>query len=114
MQRTGAMLLSWDKKVSKNFLTVSIISSCFILQTARQFALASNQIEPSQINAFVRQVVRYAIKDQAKNNADAISSAIMRESFKHDFDPIILISIIETESGFSPKRRGTHGEIGLM
>lgn len=106
------MLLSFDKRIRSTISFVGLFLFIFLLQNPG--ALASSSIETSQVNTFVRLVVRFAIKDQAKAHADSISSAIMTESLKYEFDPIMLISIIETESGFSIKRRGKAGEIGLM
>jgi soluble lytic murein transglycosylase len=44
----------------------------------------------------------------------SIFTAIMRESDRFHFDPVLLLSIIKVESGFVVNRRGRHGEIGLM
>lgn len=43
-----------------------------------------------------------------------IAQTIIDESLKHGFDPVFLLSVIQSESGFNPDSKGLHGEIGLM
>lgn len=43
-----------------------------------------------------------------------VSQTIIDEAHRYGFDPVFLMSIIQTESSFNPKARGTSGEIGLM
>lgn len=43
-----------------------------------------------------------------------ISDAIIKTANKYEMDPLILMSIIKTESQFNPNAKGAHGEIGLM
>ena len=43
-----------------------------------------------------------------------IAQAIIDEGVKHQFDPVFLISVIQVESSFDPRKYGTLDEIGLM
>lgn len=49
-----------------------------------------------------------------KHLAPQITKTLIEESTKAHFDPVFVLSIIETESQFNPKARGLVGEIGLM
>jgi soluble lytic murein transglycosylase-like protein len=49
-----------------------------------------------------------------KPRATAVTSMIIKESAKHDFDPVLVLAIIKTESSFNPLAIGGVGEIGLM
>jgi len=37
-----------------------------------------------------------------------------RSQVKYGFDPVFLLSVIQSESRFNPEAKGLHGEIGLM
>lgn len=49
-----------------------------------------------------------------KKLAKKIQKAIFAAAKKYRFDPIFIAAIIQTESSFDPKARGTSGEVGLM
>lgn len=49
-----------------------------------------------------------------KFQARSISSVILQEAEKYQVDPVFILAVIKTESGFNPMARGLHGEIGLM
>ncbi len=43
-----------------------------------------------------------------------IAQTIIDESLKYGFDPVFLLSVIQSESRFNPEAKGRHGEVGLM
>ncbi len=49
-----------------------------------------------------------------KKSAIKVTQALIEEAEKNNLDPVFVMAIIETESKFNPKARGSHGEIGLM
>lgn len=49
-----------------------------------------------------------------KDYAIPLSRTIVEESEKYKLDPVFVLAVIKTESGFNPLIRGRHGEIGLM
>ena len=49
-----------------------------------------------------------------KSAAREISNTIMKESEHYGFDPIFLMAVIQNESSFNPRMKGSVGEIGLM
>lgn len=46
--------------------------------------------------------------------ASKMTSAVLKASLQFEMDPLFLLAMIKTESGFDPNVRGSHGEIGLM
>ncbi|CAN5667043.1 hypothetical protein BH10BDE1_BH10BDE1_15880 [soil metagenome] len=67
-----------------------------------------------KINSQVYQWTRERLPNTYKKDYQKIAQAIIDESLKHEFDPVFLLSIIQTESHFNPSVLGTSGEIGLM
>lgn len=67
-----------------------------------------------KINSEIYHWVRERLPSKYKHDYQQIAQTIIDESLKHEFDPVFLLSIIQTESRFNPKARGTSGEIGLM
>lgn len=63
---------------------------------------------------FTQTHVKRVFEKRMKAQAHAATQALLLASRKLKLDSMLLLSIIETESGFNPKRRGRHGEIGLM
>ncbi len=55
-----------------------------------------------------------SLKKKWQKSAHSIAKIILSESEKYDFDPIFILAIIKSESGFDPDARGSSGEIGLM
>ena len=58
--------------------------------------------------------VQSELKPRWKGKAQLITRTLIEESRKYQIDPIFVMAIIKTESGFNPLIRGRHGEIGLM
>lgn len=67
-----------------------------------------------KINSQVYHWTKERLPNKNKQDSQRIAQAIIDESLKHEFDPIFLMSIIETESHFNPAVLGGAGEIGLM
>jgi soluble lytic murein transglycosylase len=86
----------------------------FILEIPLGLVQAGNDLKKYSDGIFSHSSIRSVIEGQAQENADAIALAIMTESRRFDFDPLIVMSVIQTESGFAATKRGRHGEIGLM
>lgn len=67
-----------------------------------------------KINSEIYRWTKDRLPTAFKKDSGKIAQAIIDESLKHEFDPVFLISIIETESHFNPRVLGGAGEIGLM
>jgi soluble lytic murein transglycosylase len=67
-----------------------------------------------KINSQIYRWTRERLPARYKANYQRIAQAIIDESLKYEFDPVFLLSIIQTESHFNPDAVGTSGEIGLM
>jgi soluble lytic murein transglycosylase-like protein len=57
-------------------------------------------------------VLNEHVKSRVRTKYARICEAILVESKKHGFDPLIVAAIIETESRFRTRLRGRYGEIG--
>jgi soluble lytic murein transglycosylase len=68
----------------------------------------------SNIDEFVLVWTTRALKPKFKFRAKQITKAILEESEKYGFDPVLLMAVIENESSFNPEVVGSIGEIGLM
>ena len=63
---------------------------------------------------FILNAVTKALPKSQRHMAYDVSRIIITEANHHKMDPLFLLAVIATESGFNPKARGLHGEIGLM
>lgn len=61
----------------------------------------------------ITQVIESKIT-QTHREAREVALAIYSESKRYELDPVLLLAVIETESGFRAKMLGDAGEIGLM
>ncbi len=68
----------------------------------------------AKINSDIYRWTRERLPTEYKKDHQKIAQFIIDESLKHQFDPVFLLSIIQTESRFNPKAAGAAGEIGLM
>jgi soluble lytic murein transglycosylase len=67
-----------------------------------------------KINNTIYRWVKSRLPAEYKKQYKKIAQAVIDESFKQEFDPVFLVSIIQSESGFKPRQIGGVGEIGLM
>lgn len=67
-----------------------------------------------KINYEIYHWTRQRLPGSSRKDYKKIAQTIIDESLKHQFDPVFLLSIIQTESRFNPLAVGTSGEIGLM
>jgi soluble lytic murein transglycosylase len=70
--------------------------------------------DSKKIQKFVLQMTTKSLPKKWKSSAVRVAHTILAESARYGFDPIFLVSVIQTESAFNPVARGTSGEIGLM
>ena len=66
------------------------------------------------ITVFITNSTRHLLPKSFKSHAREISAAILKESDRYGFDPIFLMAVIQNESSFNPRMKGSVGEIGLM
>ena len=67
-----------------------------------------------KINSQIYRWTRDRLPARYKKQHAKIAQTIIDESLKYGFDPVFLLSVIQSESRFNPDARGGHGEIGLM
>jgi soluble lytic murein transglycosylase len=63
---------------------------------------------------FLLTLVRRSLPPQFRSRTFEIARSVIMEANHHKLDPFYLLAVIQTESQFNLKARGTHGEIGLM
>jgi soluble lytic murein transglycosylase-like protein len=66
------------------------------------------------ISGFVREAISRRMKTEKPAIVDQITRTILEEARVHELDPLLIVAIIERESGFRPRIRGGLGEVGLM
>lgn len=66
------------------------------------------------LNQLILDKVQAQLPAKFKAQARAVARTVITESAKYGLDPIFVLAVIKTESGFNPLVVGRHGEIGLM
>ena len=67
-----------------------------------------------RINSAIYRRTRERLPKAHRQEYKRVAQTIIDEAFKHNFDPVFLMSVIEQESSFIPTRKGALDEIGLM
>lgn len=67
-----------------------------------------------KINSQIYRWTRDRLPKAYRHQHAKIAQTIIDESLRHGFDPVFLLSVIQSESRFNPEAKGRHGEIGLM
>jgi soluble lytic murein transglycosylase len=68
----------------------------------------------TDLKNFVKAATRKFLPESFKKESDAIAATILEASAEFELDPMFLMAVIQNESSFNPKRKGSVGEIGLM
>ncbi len=66
------------------------------------------------LNYLVYKKIESSMDEKWKGRLAEITEAVIRESRNQELDPIFVLAVIQTESGFNTDARGDAGEIGLM
>lgn len=78
-------------------------------------SVVSMEDQIADLNQFMKDRIQGKLtKQNVAKLSGKVYQAILDESSKHGFDPLFLMAVIENESSFNIKVRGTSGEIGLM
>ncbi len=67
-----------------------------------------------EVTDFVMVTTQKFLPKEHKAKAETVAQAILNASEEFGLDPVFLMAVIQNESSFNPKRKGTVGEIGLM
>lgn len=62
----------------------------------------------------IREHIKRLLPKKFKSQAKLIADTIIDQANAHELDPVFVMAVIQTESGFRPHAKGSHGEIGLM
>ncbi len=78
------------------------------------FSAAAESVSKLSIPEFIRRHTARSLPARWKHRAGEISKAILEESRRYQFDPLLVVALIHTESRFRPGARGRFGEVGLV
>lgn len=67
-----------------------------------------------KINKLVYATVKERLPGAFQDKREKIAQTIIDEAYKYKFDPIFILSVIQSESSFRPHLLGSFTEIGLM
>lgn len=84
------------------------------LLTTREAALPLAVEDSHDMRGYILKRVRTSLPAAHRRHAFAISRTLIETANRHNLDPLFLMAVIQTESGFNPLSRGDAGEIGLM
>ncbi len=68
----------------------------------------------SDMGDYIREWLGKSLPLKYRGQASAVTEVILERSLHYGFDPVLVTSIIATESAFNPEAVGKAGEIGLM
>jgi soluble lytic murein transglycosylase len=68
----------------------------------------------TRINNTIYQWTHDGLPEAYRARYQRIAQTIIDEAYRREFDPVFLMAVIQSESGFNPLARGPVGEIGLM
>ena len=66
------------------------------------------------IHEYIEAMTAASLPKKYKRQSKRIAQAIIHEAYQHKFDPLFVMAVVATESGFQPAVVGKDGEIGLM
>ncbi|MEI7973184.1 MAG: lytic transglycosylase domain-containing protein [Bdellovibrio sp.] len=72
------------------------------------------QEQPHALEAMIFSSLQRSLPTRDRTQARPIAQAILEQSQKFNLDPVFVLSVIATESGFNPRAIGGVGERGLM
>lgn len=76
--------------------------------------VAKSVSRPDAVTKYIRETTQKSLSKKWRKQSAKISRTIIAEAHRYGFDPVFLVSVIQTESAFNPLAVGTSGEIGLM
>jgi hypothetical protein len=88
-----------------------LLGSSFKKKVVRVHDTKESKVE---INEFVLETVKRFLPKSQKSKAEETGYAILNAAEEFRLDPVFLMAVIQNESSFDPRKRGSVGEIGLM
>ena len=68
----------------------------------------------TDIAEFVKETTHRFLPKAYLKKSPSIAKTLLEESENYELDPVFLMAVIQNESSFNPKQKGSLGEIGLM
>lgn len=119
----GILMVAYQNSTFKDFTKLTLKE---VDESARQLhakellgkyykkSAASKTENTPYFNIHVFNRVQAGLPKDFKKKAPQVTQMILTEAEKHDFDPVFVLAVIQTESRFNPLALGSVGEIGLM
>ncbi|MBS1968816.1 MAG: lytic transglycosylase domain-containing protein [Bdellovibrionales bacterium] len=85
-----------------------------LLGVSYKGSLAQRFEGEQDLNYLVYKKIESSMDEKWKSRLAEITEAVIMESRNQELDPIFVLAVIQTESGFNTDARGDAGEIGLM
>lgn len=102
------------KAQSQNLNNLRLEHAKELLGKAFKTKTIKNEFTDEHWAQFVQESTRMFLPNKFKAQSEMISTAIIQASEKYRMDPVLILAVIQNESGFNPNRKGSVGEIGLM
>lgn len=68
----------------------------------------------NDISPFVQSVTKQLLPIKFQKQSKKIANTIVQEAKLYELDPLLIMAMIQNESSFNPKSKGSAGEIGLF
>ncbi|MBX2989058.1 MAG: lytic transglycosylase domain-containing protein [Bdellovibrionaceae bacterium] len=108
-------LVNWDEATLERVdLTIRNTHARELLGVHYKESAARFHEANAELSKVIYQRVKSRLPASHTRQAGAVTRAILSESKTHNFDPVFVLAVIETESQFNPYAIGGVGEIGLM
>lgn len=85
-----------------------------LLGTEYRGSFAQKLEDHEYLNYLVFKKLQRALGPKWEQRIPDITRVLISDAQAHQFDPVFVLAIIQTESSFNPQAVGTSGEIGLM
>jgi soluble lytic murein transglycosylase len=101
-------------KTSESFRTARLKQAKELMGNRYKHSIVKAGEKVHNVRAFIEKEVKENLTEKFKKDSNKLANALIKEAKKYKFDPIFLMAVIDHESTFNPRAKGTHGEIGLM
>jgi len=106
------------EQIIQDHVTETLPAISYAAQRVQARELLPNSLNMDSLSSFdsekVLRLVERRLPKKYRAQSDLVARTIIQEAKRNNLDPLFLMAVIQTESGFNPEVRGRHGEIGLM
>jgi soluble lytic murein transglycosylase len=107
--------INWEEEALERIdLKIRNTHAKELLGKSYRRSVASQHEENINLSVDLLRRVQKLLPKKYAHHSSSLTQTIIAESKKFGFDPVFVMAIIQTESGWNPKAVGGVGEIGLM